>query len=317
MVFKPPEVVDLPNGEAVCADHGLTVCGICCLDLTDLGLESTPEDGINSLIFDDIIEAGAEPDYEAGYGRVTIPKKFNPLRSSHTPQSLFAPGVGKNASSSASRFVRRTDNTELLIYTDGACLDNGQANPTGGCAFIYGDTSNRPETRSYESFGLEDKGPLREKHPQTSNRAELRAVIAALRFKHWTDEGWKSMVIATDSEYVVEGITNWVQRWIQNRWKTSQGKPVMNQDLWKVLLGEMEKWKTYKMKVQFWRIPRELNKDADSYAKEAALKVKKDREEAALSGRDVKPTEFADIYGDEVRRLVPNPFYGVQFESAA
>lgn len=74
MPFEPPDIVDLLNGEAVCADHQLTVCGICCLDLTDLGLGTSPEDTPKSRTSDDKTEAGAKAD---STGRV-IPKKFKP-----------------------------------------------------------------------------------------------------------------------------------------------------------------------------------------------------------------------------------------------
>lgn len=51
----------------------------------------------------------------------------------------------------------------------------------------------------------------------TNNRAKMRAVIAALEFRAWADEGWRSIVIATDLEYVVRGATEWLPRWVQRR----------------------------------------------------------------------------------------------------
>lgn len=105
------------------------------------------------------------------------------------------------------------------------------------------------------------------------------------------------MVIATDSSYVVEGITTWVNGWLKNEWNTRQGKRVMNKDLWECLLDEIKRLDECGMKVRFWKIPRELNQDADRYAKESALKVKKEKEEAALNGRQLKPTKFRDVVG--------------------
>ncbi|MCQ8206071.1 hypothetical protein NP569_27725, partial [Vibrio parahaemolyticus] len=74
----------------------------------------------------------------------------------------------------------------------------------------------------------------------------LRAVIAALRFRHWPGEGFKTVVIATDSDYVVEGSTQWAKTWVQNSWRTkgkrgTDGSDVKNKDLWEVLLGECER----------------------------------------------------------------------------
>jgi ribonuclease HI len=77
-----------------------------------------------------------------------------------------------------------------------------------------------PKTVGYANFHLEKEGPFGEPSLQTSNRAELRAVIAALRFRAWQGEGFKSLVIATDSEYVVEGATNWARGWLRNNWRT-------------------------------------------------------------------------------------------------
>lgn len=78
------------------------------------------------------------------------------------------------------------------------------------------------------------------------------------------------MVIATDSEYVVEGCTKWTKSWIKRGWKTSAGKDVKNKDLWEMLLGEAERWKDEGLSLEFWRIPREWNEVADGAAKQAA-----------------------------------------------
>lgn len=145
---------------------------------------------------------------------------------------------------------------------------------------------------------LEKKGPFGDVSPQTSNRAELRAVIAALRFRFWPGEGCRRFVIATDSEYVVEGATNWVKTWVENGWKTiggygqRAGEDVKNRDLWEVLLGEVERYKTGHryyggMDIQFWKIPREWNAIADARAKKAA----------AITREGELAEEWEDNYG--------------------
>jgi ribonuclease HI len=74
------------------------------------------------------------------------------------------------------RFVRRSAPTEeMLIYTDGACLNNGQADPKAGCAFVFVPKTpgvGNPVTYGEYSFRLENRGPTGEEAPQTSNRAE-------------------------------------------------------------------------------------------------------------------------------------------------
>ncbi|KAM0321502.1 hypothetical protein ACHAQA_010070 [Verticillium albo-atrum] len=165
------------------------------------------------------------------------------------------------------------DNSMLLITTDGACLNNGQANPKAGWAFFQGlDIEGQPLVVSGR---LEKQGPWGDDGIQSSNRAELRAVIASLRFRRWQGEGFSTVIIATDSEYVVEGSTQWAKTWVQNNWRTkgkkgNDGVNVKNKDLWEMLLGECEKAHRQGLAIQFWKIPREWNTLADVAAKNAA-----------------------------------------------
>jgi ribonuclease HI len=147
-------------------------------------------------------------------------------------------------------------------------LNNGGADPRAGCAFVFRPAG--PTAAGSVSFRLENQGPTGQQHPQTSNRAELRAVIGALRFRAWTGEGCKTLVIATDSEYVVNGATTWLRTWLRNGWKIKSGASVKNKDLWEALLTEFEEHHRRGLIIKFWRIPRELNIDADQLAKNAA-----------------------------------------------
>ena len=80
----------------------------------------------------------------------------------------------------------------------------------------------------------------------TNNRMELTATIEALeQLKKPMD-----VVLTTDSQYVKDGITNWIHGWKQKGWITSQRKPVKNVDLWKRLdqavAGHSVEWKWVK-----------------------------------------------------------------------
>lgn len=159
--------------------------------------------------------------------------------------------------------------------TDGACLNNGQANPKAGWAFFQGETITREP--SVASGRLEKHGPWGDEGNQTSNRAELRAVLAALRARYWHGEGAKTVVLATDSSYVVDGATQWVRGWVNNDWKTRAqrgggGGDVKNKDLWEMILGECERAHDNGLAIQFWHIPREWNTIADAGAKEVVAK---------------------------------------------
>lgn len=159
--------------------------------------------------------------------------------------------------------------------TDGACLNNGQSNPKAGWAFYQGDSvEGEPAVFSGR---LENRGPWGDEGKQTSNRAELWAVLAALRFRVWNGEGFRTVVFATDSSYVVDGATQWVQGWVSNNWRTkgprgSGGADVKNKDLWQMLLGECERYQRDGLAIQFWKIPREWNTLADEGAKKGAAK---------------------------------------------
>ena len=151
------------------------------------------------------------------------------------------------------------------MFCDGACINSGQrdsgVDPQGGCGIVFNCKEIMPNGFHVP---LENNGI-----PHTSNRAELRAVIHGLGLRFWPGEGFESLVIACDSEYVVSGIADRLQKWIRRGWKTSAGKPVANQDLWKVLLEKLRELEGAGCHVQFWKIPREWN-EADECAKAAA-----------------------------------------------
>lgn len=110
-------------------------------------------------------------------------------------------------------------------------------------------------------------------------------MIAALQYRVWHLEGWKSIVIATDSDYVVSGATGNVDRWIAKKWKTARGKKVLNRDLWELLLKVVKKVGRNGVEVLFWKISREDSKLACEKAKGAA----------ALEEYDVEFTEHRGI----------------------
>jgi ribonuclease HI len=197
-----------------------------------------------------------------------FPTMFHPPKQTDTPTTLFA--IGTRPTVTGPRFIRKTNPHQIIIWTDGACINNGQANPSAGCAFVYRTAAIKPKVNAYISFRLETQGPAGKVEPQTSNRAELRAVIAALQFRRWDGEGWKSLVIATDSEYVALGATEWVKGWRASGWKKTNGRPVKNRDLWLELLRCISKLSQDGVEVLFWRIPREQNMLADEKAKEGA-----------------------------------------------
>ena len=116
---------------------------------------------------------------------------------------------------------RNTVSKQLDIYTDGAC--RGNPGPGGwGAVLIYGDTRK-------EIFGGEND--------TTNNRMELRAAIESLRALKRAS----TLTLFTDSQYVRQGITQWIDGWKKRDWKTAAKKPVKNADLWRQLDSEVSK----------------------------------------------------------------------------
>ena len=66
----------------------------------------------------------------------------------------------------------------------------------------------------------------------TNNRMELLAVISALNALKGKPELPRQTTVYTDSQYVQKGITEWIRKWKQNSWRTSDKKPVKNKELW-------------------------------------------------------------------------------------
>ncbi|KAF7543498.1 hypothetical protein G7Z17_g10690 [Cylindrodendrum hubeiense] len=227
--------------------------------ITAAGVGNTPTEGLR--------EGTEKLEIKRGTG-IVFPSMFKPPLTTSSPAELFPPTpMGR---SQTVRFVSRNDRGTALVYVDGACANNGQLEPRAGWAVVLGTPGNDDKCNdSVVSGRLEDKGPFGDDAVATSNRAELRAAIAALRLCDWRAEGYDGLVIATDASYVVNGATGWAKGWVHNGWTTHGGGNVKNKDLWELLLGEVERWKDRGLRVDLWKIPREWNADADAAAKQA------------------------------------------------
>jgi ribonuclease HI len=102
------------------------------------------------------------------------------------------------------------------IFTDGACF--GNPGP-GGYAAILKSGEKEKEIAGYVPH-------------TTNNRMELTAVIEALRRLKRPC----SVKVITDSNYVIKGMTEWIDGWIRKNWLNARKEPVLNRDLWEPLL---------------------------------------------------------------------------------
>ena len=105
--------------------------------------------------------------------------------------------------------------SRVIIHTDGAC--SGNPGP-GGWGAIIRDGDTITEMKGGEAA-------------TTNNRMELLAAISALEALPDATPA----ELHTDSQYLRDGITQWMHNWKKNGWRTSDKKPVKNVDLWKRL----------------------------------------------------------------------------------
>jgi len=104
---------------------------------------------------------------------------------------------------------------QVEMFTDGAC--RGNPGPGGWGAVL------RFSGKEKELFGGEET--------TTNNRMELMAVISGLQALQRPC----AVAVTTDSQYVKNGITQWIHNWKRNGWRTAARKPVKNDDLWRML----------------------------------------------------------------------------------
>jgi ribonuclease HI len=103
----------------------------------------------------------------------------------------------------------------VTIYTDGACL--GNPGPGGWAALLVAGDRRR-ELSGYEPA-------------TTNNRMELRAAVEGLQALGEPAD----VDLHTDSQYLRNGMVEWLARWKRNGWRTADKKPVKNTDLWRAL----------------------------------------------------------------------------------
>ena len=101
------------------------------------------------------------------------------------------------------------------VFTDGAC--SGNPGP-GGWGAILRSGAHEKEISGGETL-------------TTNNRMEMTAAIRALQSLKKPSQ----VMIHTDSRYLMDGATQWMKKWKSNGWKTSDKKPVKNDDLWRAL----------------------------------------------------------------------------------
>lgn len=104
---------------------------------------------------------------------------------------------------------------QVALYTDGSCL--GNPGPGGYAAVLVYQQHRKELSQGYALT--------------TNNRMEMMAVIAGLKSLNARCH----VTLTTDSQYVKQGVTQWMANWKRRGWLTANKEPVKNQDLWQAL----------------------------------------------------------------------------------
>jgi ribonuclease HI len=152
----------------------------------------------------------------------------------------------------------------LVVHIDGACRNNGKADARAAFGVYFGPNSK------YNTFGLLDSSL-----PQTSNRAEIEALVQAIKVLKLitaNDIKVQDIKIATDSEYLANAIALWMDGWKEDGGVKSNGEPVAHFEVLEEIcstLDEMEFGDDGGIECQMWRIGRDENAAADLLANSA------------------------------------------------
>jgi ribonuclease HI len=159
-----------------------------------------------------------------------LDKYFKVEPAKVVPESILEPMVGT---------VPRVEllsspSKQLNLFVDGACSDNGKRGAKGGYGVhVYG----------FPAFDI--SRALLPTEPQTNNRAELRAIQAALDLIEANQMLWdpvySNYVLWSDSEYSIHCLTKWAKGWRSNNWKKKDGGLIQNLDLIKPVFEKLQR----------------------------------------------------------------------------
>lgn len=129
----------------------------------------------------------------------------------------------------------------IIIYTDGSCINNGKPNAKAGIGIYFGENDKRNVSEKFVN-------------KPTNQRAEIYAIIKCIDILS-SENKKKKIHIYTDSQYTINCITKWIPKWIKNNWINSKNESVKNKDLLEELY-----FKYIKLQIYFIHINSHTNK---------------------------------------------------------
>jgi len=176
--------------------------------------------------------------------------------------------------------MNSSQNIAIEAATDGACSGNPGKGGWGGLILFEDGTE-------LEIGGFEKN--------TTNNRMELMAAIKTLEtLKQFKLK--KNFKLRTDSKYLIDGYSSWINNWKKNGWRTSAGKPVQNLDLWQ----KIDELRINEVRMEFVKghsgdkYNERVDLIATSYSK-GINKLEKSQQDN-IDQRDIAPQEIINLY---------------------
>lgn len=286
----------LPDGQLVCTAHRFLICGECCVDFTGPMFRRGSEEendkdrvfvlgeGVNRFIpqWDEQILGPANTfQIEKDYDKHPKPEHLRVSDVLPCSRCELTWLVGKAGLSAAANHpshhtldhqyggTRRS----LIVWTDGACINNGLPNAKAGVGVYFGLNSQ------YNICS-----PLEISTAPTSHKAELYALLRAMQVilkdivptrsilvSGDSDKKHFRLILVTDSSYAVECMCKHWKNWkVVGKVKVlrnKRGEKIANSDILLAIKDEVEKLSRVGVQVMYYHVSREFNREADSLAK--------------------------------------------------
>ncbi|CAH0032658.1 unnamed protein product [Clonostachys rhizophaga] len=262
---------EMYNGRIICIQHGFSTCDECDVDYGWLDDDLPADDGEENEHF--VSRAGVSlvdefPSFDGNEDAVSdliedLDLHDDPFTESEfdwmseagrdSPQDDPFTESGVDRTSEAGRmsleltglhfsYIHRDNASTAFVIVSGSCLNNGTPDARGGWAIAFGP-GNNTAGGAVEACNPFTGGFIK----PTSNRVKLRAFIAGIRACSWADEGFNHVIIVTDSKYLLDVGTVRARTWGPETGFTP------NQDLWRLLLGEVERQDDLGVSIHLWQ----------------------------------------------------------------
>jgi len=136
----------------------------------------------------------------------------------------------KNSYNNSSNIISINNDSQILIFTDGGSVNNGNKDPDKDMYGSYGISAVWKQNKVTSISGLLEDA--------TNNQSEMTGIIKAIEYFHDKLDTYPQINIFSDSQYCVLGISEWSYKWQQSKaWNNNSNDDVKNKLLWKKLIS--------------------------------------------------------------------------------